>query len=432
MKRAISIILCIISLFALSVSAHGEKEDTKTESKTTVGSVRGLLQDSATQNSIVLSWEKVKKSDGYRVYMLDEKTDKFSAAVKNTSNESAEIKGLKAGKSYVFKVRAYQKGSDGKKIWGEYSKEVSAVTSPPKVTSVTSSDIELDSITLSWASSHGADGYQIYIYDKQKGKFAYCGYSEKCTFTASSLEENTLYTFKVRAVRKKNGYTAVGELSKSYSEFTHKTGTPLTNAQAAKVYNKAVNKAKSTKNMTVKHTKKINTSALSCSKYSLFSTVSAQMSLLDGKISKKYTFKDGKSSGVTPNLIIEPISKSAAIRGCDIKSFSASSKDGVFTLKLKLKAEDASFNGKTTAEPKRHKRVISTVKLENIVTTPIKVRSAVQSFSGAQLTIKTKSGKLTELKIKDPVRVDAKCKVSTLSFDTEAAYTTEHTLKFSY
>lgn len=417
MKKVISLIVCITLALAVIFAVPYETGLAADE----LGKVKGVSQSAYSASSVTLKWQAVKGARGYRIYKFDEKENKYVTAVKATPKTEIEIDKLKACSTYKFKVRAYLL-ENGEVVWGEHSEEIKAVTTPGKVGTIISSDIGLESITLSWSAAKGATGYQVFIYERETEKFAYCGFTKKCSLKVDGLMQNTLYTFKIRAVKSEGGLSALGSYSKTFSEFTHKTGTPMTNAQAAKVYNTAINKAKKQGDMTVNYTKTIETSALSCSKQSLLSTVSNQMSLLDGKINKTYKFTSGKSSGETPNSIIEPMNSNAALRGCDIKSFTASTKDGVFTLTLKLNSDKASFNGKTTAESARYKRIISGIKLQSIETKPIIVKSAVQTFEGASVTMKTKKGSLTSLSIKSPVKVDAKCKVASLSFKTSVRY----------
>ncbi|MCM1543905.1 MAG: fibronectin type III domain-containing protein [Ruminococcus sp.] len=428
MKKAVSFILCIVALFGCTFAVFGETGEAVTSAaqekkEIEVEQVKAAKQTDASYASVTLKWKAVSGADGYRVYQYDEKEDNYAIAVKSTSETTAEIKGLKAGASFNFKVRAYAKNDSGKTVWGKPSDDIAASTAPGTVTGITTTDIELDSITISWKAVTGANGYQVYIYDREREKFVLCGSSDSNSFTCGKLESNRLYTFKVRAFRNETGFKAIGELGNAFSEFTHKKGAPITNAQAAKIYNTAVNKAKQRTDMTVKYSKEIQTKAVSCSKQSLFSTVSNQMNLHDGKITQDYTFASNRWSSTKPNDIIEPMGKDSAVRGCDIKSFAYENKDGVVTLKIVLVSEKANYDGKTTALPSRNKRVMSSVKLQSIVTKPIKVKNAVQTYQGTTLTVKAKGGELTALSLKSPVKVDANCKVSTLSFKTTVNYT---------
>ncbi len=75
---------------------------------------------SAGAESITVKWKKVKAADGYQIYRAASKNGKFkkAATVKNAATVKYVNKKLKAGKTYYFKVRAFQKA--GKKT--KYSK----------------------------------------------------------------------------------------------------------------------------------------------------------------------------------------------------------------------------------------------------------------------------------------------------------------------
>lgn len=75
---------------------------------------------SESKGTIKVKWKTDKKASGYEVtYTLDGK--KKSTIVKQNKNNSVTLKGLKRGRSYQVKVRAYTIIS-GKKVYGAYSK----------------------------------------------------------------------------------------------------------------------------------------------------------------------------------------------------------------------------------------------------------------------------------------------------------------------
>ncbi|MDE6566385.1 MAG: fibronectin type III domain-containing protein, partial [Lachnospiraceae bacterium] len=77
---------------------------------------------STKKKQAIIKWKKVKEIKGYQLVYgttrgLHKKTKK-----KITKKNSLTIRGLKAGKTYYFKVRCYSKDSKGKKVYGKYSK----------------------------------------------------------------------------------------------------------------------------------------------------------------------------------------------------------------------------------------------------------------------------------------------------------------------
>lgn len=81
------------------------------------------LSVTAGKNSATLKWKKVSKATGYAVYRATSKTGKYKAVKTVTSGKTVKYtdKSLKKGKTYYYKVKAYKKASDGKKIYGAYS-----------------------------------------------------------------------------------------------------------------------------------------------------------------------------------------------------------------------------------------------------------------------------------------------------------------------
>lgn len=78
---------------------------------------------SAKKGRANISWKKISGASGYEVYMSQYKSKGFKkkAAVKKQKVVSASVKGLKSGKKYYVKIRAYRT-INGKKVYGAYSK----------------------------------------------------------------------------------------------------------------------------------------------------------------------------------------------------------------------------------------------------------------------------------------------------------------------
>ncbi len=79
----------------------------------------------AGKGKITVSWDKVNKAKGYVAVCARNKDmmNNKKVTVKKGSKTSAVIKGLKSGKNYYVKVRAY-KTVDGERVYGSYSKAV--------------------------------------------------------------------------------------------------------------------------------------------------------------------------------------------------------------------------------------------------------------------------------------------------------------------
>ncbi len=79
-----------------------------------------IIKAAKTTDSVTLKWSKVKGATGYKVYKLVGKKYKTVKTITKGSTIKYKIKGLKSGKKYSFKVRAFKKKS-GKTKWSKYS-----------------------------------------------------------------------------------------------------------------------------------------------------------------------------------------------------------------------------------------------------------------------------------------------------------------------
>lgn len=96
--------------------AHWKKA--KKPSKVKISSIKN-----ATKRRAVIKLKKAKNAQGYQILYSTNK--KFKSAKKVTSSSLKKtISGLKKGKTYYVKVRAYNVDSTDKKIYGNYSKVV--------------------------------------------------------------------------------------------------------------------------------------------------------------------------------------------------------------------------------------------------------------------------------------------------------------------
>ncbi len=90
-----------------------------TPSKAKIKSVKAGAKGS---KQVTVNWAKVVGADGYRIYYsVDEDFETVKkVTVKPGDEVSKVIKGLKKGKKYYFRVRAFKK-VNGKNVWGKYS-----------------------------------------------------------------------------------------------------------------------------------------------------------------------------------------------------------------------------------------------------------------------------------------------------------------------
>ncbi len=199
LKKLLSLVLAAITVFSLSTVAFAA----------TPGKVTKVSTYNIDDDEINLKWNAVKNADGYSVYIHD--GNKWRGYW-STKKLYMEVDELQSAKVYKFKVRAYELVK-GKRNYGPYSSVITAVTEPEEVEGVKASSRARTSITLKWSKVPRAKGYQVYLYDKAKGKYVKKAVVSANTATIKSLKENTSYSFKVRAYYKYDGKYYYGEYS---------------------------------------------------------------------------------------------------------------------------------------------------------------------------------------------------------------------------
>lgn len=172
---------------------YGAYSDTLSTA-TSPKAVKNLKATDITTTTLKLTWSKVTRATGYRIYIYDLSSSSWKK-VGTTSKTECNIKGLNAGQTYKFKVRAYY--NNGKSdFYGDYSSVCNTAAKPEKVTGLTASSATSNSITLKWNKVSGATEYQVYKYvDSAWSKVATVK-SNTCTIAANSKK----YSYKVRAV----------------------------------------------------------------------------------------------------------------------------------------------------------------------------------------------------------------------------------------
>ena len=165
-------------------------------------------------NKVKLSWNKVKKANGYEVYKYNSKSKKyiFVARIKYTGLITS--KNVELGKRNYYKVRSY-KTIKGKRVYSLFRK-VSIVPrlSVPTINRV--SKYNNKEVLISWGKVKGASGYDVYK-ENSNNKYEYIG-SSNITMLVSGykLSDSNVTSYKVRAYRIVNGKKIYSNYSKEY------------------------------------------------------------------------------------------------------------------------------------------------------------------------------------------------------------------------
>ena len=174
---------------------------------------KNLKPQSASYNSIKLTWSKVADASGYYIYRSESKSGSYSNIKKlGASSASYTDTSLTTGKAYYYKIVAY-KTSSGATV---KSKASAAVGATPKVAKpgAFKATTTLDGkIKLSWAKPPGATGYYIYRASSKTGaytKIKTITNGNTLSFTNSSLAPGKTCYYKILPYRSAAGKTVKG------------------------------------------------------------------------------------------------------------------------------------------------------------------------------------------------------------------------------
>lgn len=206
--------------YRFAVKAYGKEDGetfwAKSYKQTTVITTPSPVKKvtaEAKSDRVVLSWEKSSGASGYKVYRYNSSTKKWIVTHEKVTGTTATVKGLSAGKSYIFAVRPYYvKGSETILCYTYTKASVYTKLSTPEVTAAWSS--APGRVTLTWTKSEGgATGYQVWYSSSENGT-----YKKYDNFKTRS---HYLYDFKSGATRyfKVRAYKKVGS-SYLYSDYT--------------------------------------------------------------------------------------------------------------------------------------------------------------------------------------------------------------------
>ena len=110
----------------------------------------------AAYNQIKVNWAQTAQADGYELY----RNDQLYKTVNGISN-CYLVDTVACGTTYNYKVRPFR-NVNGKKVYGEFSTQVSAVTSLPATSMNKVTAVDYKTLDVSWNQGTGATGYELY------------------------------------------------------------------------------------------------------------------------------------------------------------------------------------------------------------------------------------------------------------------------------
>ncbi len=199
------------------------KDGSKLSEKITIKVVPENAKNAAvkkqTKTSYRITWGASKGATGYRVNKYNTKTKKWEN-VARTTKKYLNVKNLQPGESAKYAIRPYKK--TGKTyIYSSANTYITATTlSPDKIIGLYGA-AGSNSVTLSWTPVSGANGYAVYIYDKETKEYYRKDTSTLPSAVIGNLSSSTEYSFAVKAFFKTENGTVY---SKYYSDI-YKTKT---------------------------------------------------------------------------------------------------------------------------------------------------------------------------------------------------------------
>ena len=156
-------------------------------------------------SKIKLTWDKIEKADGYVIYRATSKSGKFKKLATVSASKTSYINtGLTCGKTYYYKLRAYDK-QNGKTVYSKYSAVVSAKPYLSKSTVVDAwgDGSTTTGIYVKYKGIAGATDYQIQYRYTENGK------TTDWTSKLRSMDDNewitfTTYSTYLREAKKEN------------------------------------------------------------------------------------------------------------------------------------------------------------------------------------------------------------------------------------
>ncbi len=174
----------------------------------------GMKCGSKTDVSTYLQWDKNTSADGYVLEKYDGSKWVMVKMIAGNANTRFNVTNLKASTSYRFSLRSYKSFGSAK----EYSARIylTVNTRPSTMTGFKMKSATKNTITLQWDKNISADGYVLEKYDGSKWvQVKRYTSNANVTYTATGLNANTAYKFRIRAFKtigSANEYSAYSEV----------------------------------------------------------------------------------------------------------------------------------------------------------------------------------------------------------------------------
>lgn len=186
--------------YTVKVTSKGDYTGSETLYFDILPGITSKISASQSTNAIKLKWSAVPGATGYRVFLYNAKTKKYTTLT-NTTKNTYTVSKLNTGTNYTFAVRAYSTVS-GKVFWSAGYKTLTTATKPntPSLKVVAGAG----KAVLTWNKQTGADGYVVYMSTSKDGKYtriATVKGNSSVNYTKTGLTKGKTYYFKVAAYK---------------------------------------------------------------------------------------------------------------------------------------------------------------------------------------------------------------------------------------
>ena len=163
-KIGVSFLLMILMITAIALPAMAQ------------GTVTGLVQTKAGDNTATITWNADLTASGYRIYVSSDNVtfNRYRSSKENmdVAGEApvAEITGMTQGSSCYVKIAPVFQVAEETYTEGTMSAALEVTTLPGEIPqkSLAQTSADKNLVSLSWEKSVGADGYRVYNADQSK------------------------------------------------------------------------------------------------------------------------------------------------------------------------------------------------------------------------------------------------------------------------
>ena len=190
MKKIYSLLFFLVSMFIIAFCSG----NTAFAAKLPAPQIKEVT---STENEIKITWTSVNGAAGYKIYMVG-KSGEFEGLI-STSKTEYTVRNLKSDKAYKFRIRAYEKGENKTKVFGEYTKDFRKTTKLPDITGLCFLRSSTNSISVKWKAVEGASSYDVYYRSPVWNSYKAVRGIKNTAYKIKNLDGKTAYRVKVIA-----------------------------------------------------------------------------------------------------------------------------------------------------------------------------------------------------------------------------------------